>query len=94
MEPTTERCIDINERDPKKGKTAAIEMLKKENLPVTDENIFIAATCKEKGILYLTGKAKVNGVRSEERGEEGVGEKACCRPGTRPVAKEAVNVIR
>ena len=38
-------------------------MLEEANLPITDENIFIAAACKEKGILYLTGKAKVNGVR-------------------------------
>ena len=63
LQPTTEKCIDINDRDPKKGIAAASEMLKKENLPLTDENIFIAASCKEKGILYLTGKAKVNGVR-------------------------------
>ena len=38
-------------------------MLEAEGLPLTDENIFIAGACKEKGILYLTGKAKVNGVR-------------------------------
>ncbi|MDD5075497.1 MAG: biotin attachment protein [Sphaerochaetaceae bacterium] len=63
LEPTTERCIDINEKDPKKSKASFIEMLEKEQVPVTDENIFIAASCKEKGILYLTGKAKVNGVR-------------------------------
>ena len=27
-------------------------------MPLTDENIFIAATCKEKGITYLKGNAK------------------------------------
>ena len=72
LEPTTERCIDINNRDPKKGKDAAVAMLKKENLPITDENIFIAASCKEKGILYLTGNAKPNGVRlkSDEKKAE------------------------
>ncbi len=62
--PTTkEIAVDINDKDPKKGRDAAIEMLKKENLEITEENIFIAASCKEKGILFLTGKAKVNGVR-------------------------------
>ncbi len=92
LEPTTERCIDINERDPKKGKTAAIEMLKKENLPVTDENIFIAATCKEKGILYLTGKAKVNGVRLKSEEKKELEKKlAAAAPAPAPVAKEAVN---
>ncbi len=63
LEPTTEKVVDINDRDPKKGIAAATEMLKENNLPITDENIFIAGACKEKGILYLTGKAKVNGVR-------------------------------
>ena len=63
LEPTTEKCVDINDRDPKKGVAAAKKMLEDANLPITDENIFIAAACKEKGILYLTGKAKVNGVR-------------------------------
>ncbi|MGD1832996.1 MAG: biotin/lipoyl-containing protein [Sphaerochaetaceae bacterium] len=62
--PTTkEVAVDLNDKDPKKGRDAAIEMLKKENLEITEENIFIAASCKEKGILFLTGKAKVNGVR-------------------------------
>jgi len=63
LEPTTEKAVDINDKDPKKGRKAAIDMLKKENLEETEENIFIAAACKEKGILYLTGNAKVNGVR-------------------------------
>ena len=63
LEPTTEKCIDINDKDPKKGVEAAKAMLEKASLPITDENIFIAASCKEKGILFLQGKAKVNGVR-------------------------------
>ena len=69
LEPTTEKVVDINDRDPKKGVEAAKKMLEEASLPITDENIFIAAACKEKGILYLTGKAKVNGVRlkSEEK---------------------------
>ena len=69
LEPTTEKVVDINDKDPKKGIAAAKKMLEEANLPETDENIFIASTCKEKGILYLTGKAKVNGIRlkSEEK---------------------------
>ena len=63
LQPTTEKVVDINDKDPKKGVEAAKKMLEEANLPITDENIFIAAACKEKGILYLTGKAKVNGVR-------------------------------
>ncbi len=66
LEPTTKKVVDINDADPKKGRKAAIAMLEAENLPVTEENIFIAASCKEKGILYLTGKSKVNGVRKAD----------------------------
>ena len=63
LEPTTEKVVDLNDKDPNKGINAAKKMLADAGLPETDENIFIAGACKEKGILYLTGKAKVNGVR-------------------------------
>ena len=63
LEPTKEKVVDLNDKNPGKGRAAAIKMLKDAGLAETEENIFIAASCKEKGILYLTGKAKVNGVR-------------------------------
>ena len=37
--------------------------LKEAGLPVTDENKFIIATCADKGLMYLKGEAKVNGIR-------------------------------
>ena len=71
LEPTTKTVIEINDADPKKGLKVARESLEKANLEVTDENLFIAATCKEKGIAYLKGEAKI-GVRkiSDEKKEE------------------------
>ncbi|MFO7849111.1 MAG: biotin/lipoyl-containing protein [Spirochaetia bacterium] len=60
LEPTTKKVVDINDADPSKGTEAAKKMLEKENLPINDENIFIAATCKEKGITYLKGEARTN----------------------------------
>ena len=69
-EPTTKKVVDINDADPTKGREASIKMLKDNNIEVTDENIFIAASCKEKGILFLTGKSKVNGVRKADPAEE------------------------
>jgi pyruvate carboxylase subunit B len=75
LEPTKELPIDINDRNPKKGAKAAKEMLEKAGLPVTDENIFIAATCQDKGIQFLQGKATI-GVRKEARKKEGGGEAA------------------
>ena len=70
LEPTTEKVVDINDRDTNKGVEAAKKMLTEAGLPLTDENIFIAGACKEKGILYLTGKAKVNGVRKNVPAEK------------------------
>lgn len=60
LEPTTEKVVDINGRDASLGIKAATSMLEEANLPVNDENIFIAAACREKGIQFLQGKAKVN----------------------------------
>jgi len=69
-EPTTKKVVDINDADPSKGRKAATKMLEDNGIPVTEENIFIAASCKEKGILYLTGKSHVNGVRKIDPKEE------------------------
>ena len=54
----------MNEKDPQKGLKAAEERLKAAGLPVTDENLFIAAACKDgevdKGIDFLLGKGVVS----------------------------------
>ena len=62
LKPTTKIPVDINDADPDKGIKIATKRLKDANLPVTDENVFISATCKEKGITFLQGNAKI-GVR-------------------------------
>lgn len=59
-EPTEQLVVDINDADETKGVKAAEAMLKKENLEITDESTFIAATCKEKGIQYLKGEGRIN----------------------------------
>lgn len=61
-EPTTRPPIEINDEDPNKGIDAARKVLEQEGLDDTDENIFIAATCREKGIRFLKGDAEI-GVR-------------------------------
>jgi len=64
MEPTTEKVVDINEKDPEKGLAAAKARLEAAGLPVTDENLFISAACKDanvdKGIEFLLGKGTVS----------------------------------
>jgi pyruvate carboxylase subunit B len=62
LEVTTKPVIEINDADPKKGIKAARKLLQAAGIVETDENIFIAAACKDKGITYLKGEAKV-GVR-------------------------------
>ncbi len=59
LAPTTKPVIDMQDEDPTKGVQAAKETLKKHNLEETDENIFIVASCKEKGIQFLLGNGKV-----------------------------------
>ena len=63
LQPTKENPVDLNDADPKKGIDAATKLLIDNELDVTDENIFIAAACKQKGIDFLLGKVEVNGVR-------------------------------
>jgi pyruvate carboxylase subunit B len=67
LEPTTRNPLDLNDEDPDKGIEAAKKLLKEANIQdLSDENIFIAATCKEKGITFLEGNAKMN-VRKIEK---------------------------
>jgi pyruvate carboxylase subunit B len=63
LEPTTENPVDLNDADPNKGVDAAQKMLRENGLEESDENIFIAAACKQKGIDFLLGKVEINGVR-------------------------------
>ena len=64
LQPTTEKVVDINEKDPEKGVEAAKKRLEAAGLPTTEENIFIAAACKDgnvdKGIDFLLGKGQVS----------------------------------
>ena len=65
MEPTTKNAIDIADADETKSLKFTQNILEKEGIEVNDENLFIAASCKEKGIAFLKGEAKVN-VRKNE----------------------------
>jgi pyruvate carboxylase subunit B len=58
LKPTTEHPIDLNNADPKRGVKAVTKTLKENDLKVTEENIFIVASCGAKGISFLKGEAK------------------------------------
>jgi pyruvate carboxylase subunit B len=62
LEPTVQDVHDINDRNPDLGVEHNRKLLEEAGLEVTDENIFIAATCGAKGIGFLKGD-KPMGIR-------------------------------
>lgn len=61
LEPTDRLVADINDENPKLGIEAAKKLLLAGGITdLSEENIFIAATCLDKGIQFLKGEAKPN----------------------------------
>jgi pyruvate carboxylase subunit B len=75
LQPTTKTVIELNDSDETKGIEAAKKILEAEELPVTDENIFIVGACKEKGVAFLHGKGEL-GIRKGAKSQttSGTGE--------------------
>ncbi len=65
LDPTTQNAIDIADADETKSLKYTQDILEKEGIAINDEHIFIAASCKEKGIAFLKGEATIN-VRKNE----------------------------
>jgi len=72
LPPTTEKALDLANADESKSLANWINRLKEENIEITEENIFIAAACQDKGIAFLKGEGELN-VRklSTMKNEEG-----------------------
>ncbi len=66
LKPTKETVLSINDKNPNKSRKHYEDLLKEANLPITDENVFICASCGQKGIDFLLGKGKI-GVRYVEK---------------------------
>jgi len=60
LAPTTEKALDLADADESKSLGHWQKRLEDEGIEITDENIFIAAACQEKGITFLKGEAEVN----------------------------------
>ena len=73
LEPTTENPLDYADRDEKKTMAYWEGRLKEEGIEATDENIFIAAACDEKGIIFLKGDGPLS-VRKNDESNENTGE--------------------
>jgi len=75
MEPTSENPLDIADRDDKKKISVWKERLEKEGIEASEENIFIAAACDEKGIAFLKGDSPLNVRKNDNettQGEKGM----------------------
>jgi pyruvate carboxylase subunit B len=68
LPPTSDHLTAI-EKDPKRGIAATKAVLDQEGLPVTDENLFIVASCEEKGVAFLKGQGTI-GVRKNQPKKE------------------------
>ncbi|QDF29018.1 biotin/lipoyl-containing protein [Halarcobacter anaerophilus] len=60
LEPTTENPLDIADRDEKKTMSYWRGRLEEEGIETSDENVFIAAACNEKGIAFLKGNGPLS----------------------------------
>jgi len=76
LEPTTENPLDYADREVTKSMAYWKKVLEDEELATTEENIFIAASCDQKGIAFLKGEGPLmvrkgkNNQDQEKRGEE------------------------
>jgi len=80
LEPTTEVAIEIADRDNQKSLAHYQGMLEKEGLPLTEENLFITASCDIKGIRFLKGEGEFK-VRKISEMEEEKGAKKVSKKG-------------
>ncbi|MBU0924357.1 biotin attachment protein [bacterium] len=60
LDPTSENPLDIADRDEKKKISVWKQRLEIEGIEASEENIFIAAACDEKGIAFLKGESPLN----------------------------------
>ena len=60
LEPTTENAIDLADKDETKSLAYWKTKLEHIGIETTEENLFIAAACQEKGLAFLKGEAEVN----------------------------------
>ena len=66
LEPTTKHAVDIADADESKSVAYAQKLLREQGIEPSEENIFIALACKEKGIAFLKGEGKVMSRKKED----------------------------
>lgn len=71
LEPTTENAIDLADADETKSLDHWKKKLEHIGIETTEENIFIAAACQEKGLAFLKGEGEVNVRKNSDINTEG-----------------------
>ncbi len=66
LQPTTKHAVDIADADESKSVAYAQKILREQGIEPSEENIFIALACKEKGIAFLKGEGKVMSRKKED----------------------------
>ena len=66
LESTTKHAVDIADADESKSVAYAQKILREQGIEPSEENIFIALACKEKGIAFLKGEGKVMSRKKED----------------------------
>lgn len=85
---TTQNAIDIADADETKSLKYTQKILEENNIEVSEENLFIVAACKEKGIAFLKGEGKVM-VRKNSDIQQ---QKKCTLKNTSEISKYSVSV--
>ncbi|MEJ2499003.1 MAG: biotin attachment protein [Sulfurovaceae bacterium] len=71
LEPTKENPLDFADKDETKSIAYWTKVLEEESIKVTDENLFIAASCDKKGIAFLKGDGPLMVRKGEENNTKG-----------------------
>ena len=74
LPPTKENPLDIADRDETKSISYWKKKLEEENIETTEENIFIAAACGDKGIAFLKGESPLMIRKKEDEEKKGMGK--------------------
>ncbi|ASM39983.1 biotin attachment protein [Campylobacter sp. RM12327] len=85
---TTQNAIDIADADETKSLKYTQKILEENNIEVTEENLFIVAACKEKGIAFLKGEGKVMVRKNSDIPQQ----KKCSSKNTSEISKYSVSV--
>jgi len=67
LDPTTENPLDIADRDETKSIAHWEKILEEEGLEATEENVFIAGACDQKGIAFLKGESPLMVRKGKEK---------------------------